>query len=428
MNYLRMNSNKGLLYSDNTERSLVITGHTLAVMNKFCKMSELKNEDVENLPQEEKVILQFMIDKGLVENNGTAFKFKNFVYCKDSIDVQEIPTVLYLLITNCCNFKCPHCCWENHYRKEDELKLPELKNLVDDMVSLGIFRLSISGGEPMTRFEDLISLVEYAKDKGVTSICIATNGQLINEERLDRLAKAGVTELQFSIDHYKKEVHDAGRFKGNLEHIEYLANLINTKYAGILTVSAGLTLTNRNKDAILDIIDYTISIGIKKMKVVRFTGITELSKEEKYEITDKQVIKELSCAIVKKAQECLKDGVVVKLSSMISANAHICGANPNFKRAKNCEALRQRVCVKSDGNVAPCPLLSSYDIIVGNVKNNSLIEIFSSKEAEDFKKIYKDNDKCQNCKHYDICGGGCLASAISKEGKMNGVDEWCVVD
>jgi len=182
------------------------------------------------------------------------------------------------------------------------------------------------------------------------------------------------------------------------------------------------------KNDILKIIDYTIKIGIKKMKVVRFSGITELSREEKYEITDKEEIKRLCCELVKKANECLLNGVVIKLSSMISANAEICGVNHNFKRSKHCEALRQRVCVKSDGNVSPCPMLSSHDICVGNVKESSLLQVFLSKEAQDFKGIYKDNEKCQNCKHYSVCGGGCLQSSITKYKTMNGVDDWCIAE
>lgn len=429
MKYLRLNSKKGLLYSDNTERSSIIIGGTLANIRKFIDKEIFTGQDLQTLSKEELIIMQYLLDNGIaVYNEDDSITFKNYVVADENIDVQEIPTVLYLLITNLCNFKCKHCCWEDHYKKEEELNLEQLKSLVDDMVSLGIFRLSISGGEPTTRYNELIELIKYAQSKGITSICIATNGHLLNEEKLQELVDAGLTEVQFSIDHFDKEIHNAGRKEGNLEKIEELTKLINQKFCNKLNISAGLTLTNKNKSDILSIIDYTISIGIKKMKVVRFSGITELSKEEKYEITDKEEIKKICCDLVLKAKECLKNGVVVKLSSMISANAEICGVKHGFKRGRNCEALRQRICVKSDGNVSPCPMLSSHDIYVGNVKQSSLLEVFLSKEAKAFKTIYKDNEKCQNCKHYSVCGGGCLQSSITKNKTMTGVDDWCIVE
>ena len=428
MNYLRLNSKKGLLYSDNTERSSIIIGKTLKLIKKFIEKKYYSDVDLQQLPKEELIIMQFLLDNDIAVYQDGQISFKNYVITDENIDVQDIPTVLYLLITNLCNFQCKHCCWEEHYRKDEELDIDGLKSLVDDMISLGIFRLSISGGEPTTRYPELLELINYAKSKGVTSICIATNGHLLDENKLKELSDAGLTEVQFSIDHYDKAKHNSGRKEGNLEKIEYLTKLINAKFSDKLIVSAGLTLTNKNKNEILKIIDYTIEIGIRKMKVVRFSGITELSKEQKYEIIDKEEIKRLCCELAIKANECSKKGIVVKLSSMISANAEICGVKNNFKRSKHCEALRQRVCVKSDGNVSPCPMLSSHNIHVGNVKQSSLLEVFLSKEAQDFRNIYKDNEKCQNCKHYAVCGGGCLQSSITKNKTMNGVDDWCIVE
>lgn len=428
MYYLRLNSKKALIYSDKTERSSIVTGTTLSELGKFINNKTICKNTLDKLDKNKLSLLQYLIDLGIAYYVGNDIKFRNYIICDENVDVQDIPTVLYLLITNACNFHCQHCCWENHYKKEEELNLTQLKTLVDDMVKLGIFRLSISGGEPTVRFDDLISLCKYAKCKGITSICIATNGHLINEERLQKLYKSGVSELQFSIDHHNKIIHDGGRAKGNLEHIESLVKLIKTEYKTKLDVSAGLTLTNKNKDDIFNTIDYVVSLGIDKMKVVRFTGVTALSREQGYPIEDKEIIKSLSTKLVQKANELKKSNVIIKVSSMLSTNAYICGKNPNFKRAKNCEALRQRICVKSDGTVSPCPLLSSYDISIGNVKQNSLFNILFSKEADEFRKIYKDNSKCSKCRHYSICGGGCMASSLAKDGRLNGVDEWCVVE
>ena len=42
----------------------------------------------------------------------------------------------------------------------------------------------------------------------------------------------------------------------------------------------------------------------------------------------------------------------------------------------------------ADGNVVPCTQISNNELVLGNVNNNTLEEIWNSKEYEEFRKMH----------------------------------------
>jgi GTP 3',8-cyclase len=110
-------------------------------------------------------------------------------------------TDLRISVTDRCNFRCVYCrsADPENYREHDEiLSWPELERLARVFVDLGIRKIRITGGEPLTRpgVEDYIARL---KDLGVQDLSMTTNGRML-AERCDALLDAGLHRINISLD------------------------------------------------------------------------------------------------------------------------------------------------------------------------------------------------------------------------------------
>ena len=110
-------------------------------------------------------------------------------------------TDLRISVTDRCNFRCVYCrsADPENYRPVDELlQWDELERLARVLLTLGIRKVRVTGGEPMVRpgVEDFIARL---KKLGVEDLSMTTNGQLV-AERCHALIAAGLDRINISLD------------------------------------------------------------------------------------------------------------------------------------------------------------------------------------------------------------------------------------
>jgi len=72
---------------------------------------------------------------------------------------------VFWAITNRCPLKCAHCFEWDNISSSDKLSLNQLKLILSKIEQQGIKHIQLSGGEPVVRFEDLISLINAASNR-----------------------------------------------------------------------------------------------------------------------------------------------------------------------------------------------------------------------------------------------------------------------
>ncbi len=110
---------------------------------------------------------------------------------------------LQWFFTNKCNFDCSYCKVPNSDSIDmtNEERKKGLKNIYKKFRPKS---LSITGGEPTIKFDELIDFVSFARRLGIF-ISLNTNGSLLNSERIKRLANAGLGYLSISYDGIPKK-------------------------------------------------------------------------------------------------------------------------------------------------------------------------------------------------------------------------------
>lgn len=134
--------------------------------------------------------------------------------------------MFHLDLTNRCNEKCIHCYHPfEQYNYSQELTLTEIKNLIDTIYDLGVFSVTLSGGECLLR-KDFFEILGYISDKGMLST-IFTNGLMLTDSVVRKIKNYRVKLVSISIYGDAPEIHDkittiSGSFKKTLSGIELL--------------------------------------------------------------------------------------------------------------------------------------------------------------------------------------------------------------
>jgi len=107
-----------------------------------------------------------------------------------------IPWAILMDPTSACNLSCTGC-WAAQYGHKNNLSFETLDSIICQGKELGTYFYIFSGGEPLVRKKDLISLCRKHDDCYFLSF---TNGTLVDDEFCKELADVGNFALAFSIE------------------------------------------------------------------------------------------------------------------------------------------------------------------------------------------------------------------------------------
>lgn len=147
------------------------------------------------------VLLTFAIDAGYI---GTSTLREN----RDKLKC-NIPWIILMDPTSACNLKCKGC-WAAEYGHNSNLTLDEMRKIVTEAKALGTHFFMFTGGEPLVRKKDILTVTKENPD----CIFLAfTNGTLVDDEFCEELKKSGNFALALSIEG-TEETTDFRRGKG----------------------------------------------------------------------------------------------------------------------------------------------------------------------------------------------------------------------
>ena len=153
-----------------------------------------------------------------------------------------------LSVTDRCDLRCVYCMSEDmtFVPREQLLTLEEISRIGRLFVELGVNKIRISGGEPLTRKNILQVFESLGPLQGLKDLTITTNATLL-PRYAQSLKDAGVTRVNISLD-----TLDAERFRnitriGDIE--KTLAGIDAALSAGFQSVKLNaVVLKNRNHD------------------------------------------------------------------------------------------------------------------------------------------------------------------------------------
>lgn len=191
---------------------------------------------------------------------------------------------LRLSITDRCDFRCTYCMAEDmtFLPRSEVLTLEELARTSASFVELGVRKIRVTGGEPLVRRDALLLLQEIGKLKGLTELCITTNGSRL-AEHANALADAGVTRVNISLDSLQAERFQQLTRFGELARV--LAGIEAARRAGFKKIKINAVLLRHyNLDEALDLASYALErdLDISFIEEMPLGVITSHEREHEY--------------------------------------------------------------------------------------------------------------------------------------------------
>jgi GTP 3',8-cyclase len=265
---------------------------------------------------------------------------------------------LRLSVTDRCNLRCVYCMPVEGVLScahIEILRYEEIIRIVTIAASLGVRKIRITGGEPLTRKNIIFLISRLKKIHGIEDLSMTTNGILL-EKYARLLAEAGLDRVNVSVDSFIPERYKKITGSGDLEVV--LRGIEAARDAGLKPLKINMVpVRGMNEDEIKDFAKMTLSSDYH----VRFiecmpTGSAGFWSPDKYITTDEikkivETIAPLSPVRVRKngpSKYYRLEGAKGVIGFISALTHHFC---------EDCNRIR----LTADGKIRPC-LFSETEI------------------------------------------------------------------
>jgi len=127
--------------------------------------------------------------------------------------VADFPLFLDIEATSACNLKCSHCGQSHTEFKRGFMPISIYRRVIDEASAGGCYGCkyhTIGRGEPLIH-KQIVSMVSYAKKKGLIDVYLNTNGQYLNSRMIRGLLDVGIDRISISVDGYTKKFYEYRR-------------------------------------------------------------------------------------------------------------------------------------------------------------------------------------------------------------------------
>jgi len=303
-------------------------------------------------------------------------------------------TTATLQVTARCQADCIHCSAAKHRdREREELTTEEWKRIIRETEQLGVVNIVFTGGEPLLR-RDIYELIAWV-DRKEAEPMMFTNGLMLTQEVVDRLAAAGLYGCNVSLDSPDEAEHDAmrrvpGCFRRAAEGLQRL------KAAGILTgISTYATPQRVRTGKVRQLVELGREWGVHEMTIFDTVPTGRLLHEDESGLlTDED------------------KAYLIDLEEEINAKpdypAIITQAKINGPRGTGCFAGWYQFYMTAYGDVMPCDFTP---LSFGNVRKEALSAIWDRLISH---PAYR--DPCNHCRMQDPQFRAAFINRIPDEG------------
>lgn len=282
--------------------------------------------------------------------------------------LNDFPIHLDIEATSACNFLCTMCprtemMEKKTFWKVENFDMKSYENIITTGVPLGLKSVKFQYlGEPLVN-KHLVKMIKFAKKAGVEDVMFNTNASLLDEKKSREIILSGVDKIFFSFDSPYREEFNKIRVKGDYDLV--LKNIKNfMKVKKELKSDTPITRVQMvlMKDNQREWEDFQ-KLFSNLVDTIAYIDYLDHGIQNKH-----------------------KEKGVVKIGSR--------------KKKFCCPQLWQRMFVHPDGVVTPCCLDSSREMVMGNIKENSIKDIWKNELYQDMREKHMNGkiDEIPTCR------------------------------
>ena len=272
---------------------------------------------------------------------------------------------LRVSITDRCNERCTYCMpqeLQEWLPRQEILTFEETLRLIRIAADLGVSKVRVTGGEPLTR-RDVINFIRRIPDiSGINSIGLSTNGTLLVREIASgktmaaALRDAGVQSVNISLDTLDRDTYS--QITGRDFHKQVISGIDAAIAAGFGQIKLNTVLMRgRNEDQLIPLIEFA---GARDL-ILRFiemmpVSTTDVLDEDNFMpiLEAKRIIESFYGSLIPETEFRTNGPAIYYQIPGRKQRIGFIGAMTNLHFCESCNKLR----LTCDGKLRPC--LGSY--------------------------------------------------------------------
>ena len=272
---------------------------------------------------------------------------------------------LRVSITDRCNERCTYCMpqeLQEWLPREEILTFEETLRLIRIAAELGVSKVRVTGGEPLTRRDIVYFIAQIPKISGIKSLGLSTNGTLLARQirsgktMATALREAGVQSVNISLDTLDQDVYS--QITGRDFHAQVLEGIDAAIAVGFDQIKLNAVLMHgRNEDQLVPLIEFAASRNL----ILRFiemmpVSTTEVLSEDNFMpiLEAKRLIESVYGSLIPETEFRTNGPATYYQVPGRKQRIGFIGAMTNLHFCENCNKLR----LTCDGKLRPC--LGSY--------------------------------------------------------------------
>ncbi len=316
---------------------------------------------------------------------------------------------LRVSITDRCNERCTYCMpqeLQEWLPREEILTFEETLRLIRIAAELGVSKVRVTGGEPLTRRDIVHFIAQIPKISGIKSLGLSTNGTLLTRQITPAktmtmaLREAGVQSINISLDTLDRDVYS--KITGRDLHAQVLGGIDAAIAVGFDQIKLNTVLMRgRNEDQLVPLIEFAAA----RKLILRFIEMMPVSTPEVLSednfmpiLEAKRLIESVYGSLIPETEFRTNGPATYYQIPGRKQRIGFIGAMTNLHFCENCNKLR----LTCDGKLRPC--LGSYlefDIMKplrAGASDEELKQFFldvvdRKPEQHDFRDNYQPNRK-----------------------------------
>jgi radical SAM protein with 4Fe4S-binding SPASM domain len=298
------------------------------------------------------------------------------------------PPHMNVELTVGCNLRCDYCYRESDATKLSHMPTEELLELIEKLWAAGLRTVELTGGEP-TVHRDFRRILARCGEK-FEMVGVLTNGTRLDDQLADQFTEMG-DKLMYSVslDASTPELHDArrgvkGAWARTTRNIARLAEL------GV-AIRVSMVVDERNFDDIENTLLLARSMGARAFS---YSPLLPLGRgKDVFSRTWK-----MNGMEVLKKEKYLAERYKGFLG--VLSEETVC----EVEGEEGCGAGYRTFAMDPWGNIRPCATFGPEEAVFGNLRTQSLEEVFGQPAIFAMKQLRAPSPEfCSGCRHADFC-------------------------
>ena len=285
-----------------------------------------------------------------------------------------IPEFCVWELTLKCNMSCKHCGSMAGKARENELTVEECLDVAEQLRGLGCRQVTFIGGEVFL-YKGWEKIARKLSESGL-DINIITNGFLLGDEQIAQIKYAKLANVGISLDGMRDNHNNIRNISNSFEKVMETFDLLNKEEIPLAVVTS---LVDNNFEDLWPMYNLLVEKGVKIWQIQIVTPMGNMANKKDVLLDPVKVPLITRFIREKRNEQMIRIYAADDIGYFDENELYLRNRPGTICAWSGCQAGMRVIGIDSIGNVKGCESLYSNEFIEGNLREESLSQIWFKK-------------------------------------------------